>query len=273
MSDLISIIKELAHEVSEKYLIAGADMNDQLIDLYQKGEIENEEVLKRVCEQANQIVYLALFNNPEVDNSNIKFDMADSAKVLDESKENEEAMINYAIPPEDYRSTMFDLVISTDREKTAGEKLAELNDIVEKRNTIKNFLTKVEIMKTAEEHIAENSFEKMAHDAKMLVTQGESIGDISKIATRHVKEDMEGDFMKVAKSYNMIHKNLRDSGFHVKTGFTKLSSRTINSRSEMLEPVREFAFSLAKIAGLAEMHETITKRLSVFDKVIKEAQE
>jgi hypothetical protein len=240
-------------------------MNDSLVDLYHEGEIENTEVLKRICEQANQNVYLALFHNPETDKSNIKFDLANFDKISEVVSESEEAMKDYYTPPKDFRTELEIAVAPKSTETSESEKLSELNEAVEYRQVFRNFLNRIEIMKTAEYHLAEESLNNMADDAKIMIHNGESIGDISKIATKFVKENLEGDFVKVAKCYDYIYKTFIESGFHPKTGFTKLSSQKINEKSEVLKPVKDFSHSIAKIAGLVEMEKNIKKVLGIFD--------
>lgn len=270
MSEIIKIIKDTAHKVSEDYLLLGRDMNEGLIVLVQDGEIENLEILKRICEQANQNVYLALFHNPETDKSNITFDIADFDEISVDAKESEEAMKDYNTPPEDFRSA-FEIAImpkAESSEKGEGEKLGELNEVVEYRQVLRNLLNRVEIMKTAEAKTAEQAVNEMAYDAKMLVSNGESLGDISKIAVRHTKENLGGDAMKVAECYDIIHKDLVESNFNVKTGFTKISSQQISVTSRILKPVEKFSTSMIKISGFNEMEVNIKKFLSVFDNTI-----
>lgn len=268
MPELIDSIKEMAHQVAEDYLLLDKDMNDSLVSLYQNGDIENDEILKRVCEFANQNVYLSMFHNPAISSSNISFDMAKSSRVLVDAQESEDSMINYDTPPKDFRSEMDIEVTPRSTEESEGEKLASLNVAIEYRQVLRNFLSRVETMKTASEYGAENAFNRMSSDAKVLIAKGNSIGDLSKIACRYVKEDMEGDFEKVAKSYVLIHESLIKGGFHVKTGFTKLSSQRINTKADVLIPVREFALSLSKVAGFVEMENNIRAKLEIFDKVM-----
>ncbi len=270
MSEIIKKIKNLAHKVSEDYLLLNTDMNGALISLVQDGSIKNLEILKRICEQANQNVYLALFHDPEIDNSNIVFDIAEFDQISSNAKNSEEAMKDYSTPPEDYR-TALEISISSninDALDEDGEKLAALNEVVECRQSIRNLLNRVEIMKTAEMRVAEESLNKMASDAKTLVANGESLGDIAKIASRHVKENIGADAVKIAECYDIIHKDLVNSNFNVKIGFTKISSYTINKKSRILKPVEEFSMAMTKISGLNEMEGNIKKRLEVFDKTI-----
>lgn len=270
MSGLIETIKDLAHEVSEEYTLMNKSMNDSLLALVNDGSIENDEILKRICEQANQNVYLALLNDPDVDNSNILFDVADFNNILENSKEGETAMKDYNTPPDDFRSE-FEIAVSGPMEKKASalNTMKELGAVVEYRQSFRNLRNSIEIIKNAELKSAEESFDKMLCDTRDMVAHGESIGDIAKIATRFVKDEIEGDFMKVAECYDTFHQEMIKSGFNVKTGFTKISSQRINNKSDMLVPVREFSMSLAKIAGAQSMIDGIDKSILKMDALIK----
>lgn len=267
---VISKIKDIAHKVSEDYIFLNKDMNESLSKVVQDGEIENLEILKRVCEHANQNVYLSLFNDPEVDNSDINFDVADFNKVSSEVKKSEEAMSDYDKSPENFRSGMMDIVFEKEQGKpNEGEKLAEMDMVVQYRCAMNNLLNSIGMMKSAEEKVAENSIYEMSSDAKRLIANGESIGDIAKIASRHIKENIGTDPIKVASCYNQIHNELKRKSFKVKTGFTKISSNTINKNSVILKPVERFSMATTKIAALTEMQDNIKSRLNAFDKVIK----
>jgi len=273
MSEIVDKIKNLAHEISEDYLLTNEDMNEALVDLYEDGEIDNEEILKRICEHVNQNVYLGLFNQPDVDKSNIVFNKADYEIISGKIKESEEAMKDYNTPPENFRSNL-DNAVSDDVIKTASSNshLKELGVIVEQRQVLRNFRNQLGIMKTASASDAEAAILDIANDTKIMISNGDSIGDISKIATRHVKENMGGDAVKIARCYDYIHKELVDSNFNVKTGFTKISSQRINTKSHILKPVETFATSIAKIAGLDEMIGNLSSVISAFDKTINSAK-
>ena len=271
MSELIQKIKDSAHRVSEDYLLMNKNMNESLEELIKEGSVENEEILKRICEHSNQNVYLSLYNDPDVDSSNITFEVADFSKVAHILKESEQAMNDYNTPPEDFRKGLDVIIMDISNNSTSGnEKLAELNEVVQYRDTINAFISKIEMMKTAEVNNAEQAFNEMANDAKVMVANGSSLGDISKIASRFIKENIGGDFMKIAQCYNIINEELVKSNFSVSTTFTKLSSQRVNPASRMLIPVKEFSDSITKIAGLEEMEINARERLAVFNKTIKE---
>jgi hypothetical protein len=279
--ELIQSIKSISHKISEDYLLFGKNMNNSIVEAYFNGEIGNNEVLKRICEHANQNVYLGLFNDPSVNKANITFDLADFNQIIPIIRESELSMNDIKTPPEDFRNKLTSRVTTpTHYNETAQEqeddqmneaksveKQAQLYEVVQYRDVLKNFMDKIAVMKCAEEKVAEESFEKMRHDAKIVVAKGDSIGDLAKIASRNIKE-MGGDFVKVAQAYDEIQKELVSNNFHVNTEFTKLSSMKINPNAEILRPVNDFYFSMCKMAGFSEMYESASRTLSIFNKVI-----
>lgn len=262
-------IRDLSQKISEDYLFLKKDMNESIRSMIKEGQVENKEILKRVCEQVNQNVYLSLFNDGETNRANIVFDIADPEKVASDLKNYEDSMKNYDIPPEDFRS-IFEISINPDSEKQASEteKLAEFGKVLEYRQVYKNFLSNIERIKIAELMAAEEAVNDMSRDATVMVANGERIGDIAKIAVRFVKEKLGGDFIKVAACYELINNELNSKGFVSREGFTKISSYRINEKSEILKPVKVFAESMAKLSGLLEMEGAIKGRLAAFDKVI-----
>lgn len=271
--EMIDNIKNIAHKASEDYLISGADMNDIILNSYHAGEVENLEILKRICELANQNVYLSLYHNEDTDKSNISFVLADFNNLKTEILKSEKAMKSYTTPPSDFRS-LLTLIVG----KEAGniqqapnnvEKLAEFQKVGNYKNAFEAFISDVESLRYNEIQNAEKAFLKIAHDTKIMVSNGESIGDIAKISSRFVKE-VGLDPIKVAAAYDIIHKDLVKDGFTVNIGFTKVSSYRINKNADMLQPVNEFIMSLEKIAATTEMLHNLTNSLSVFNKVLKE---
>lgn len=281
MSELIQKIKDLSHKVSEDYLLFNKDMNQGLVELYLNGEIENKEVLKRICEHANQNVYLGLFNDPSVNKANITFDIADFNHIIPIIRESETAMNDLKTPPADFRTKLsstdiknHELEIMDETQEATDvpnlKKFAELETAIYYRNSVKEFLDKIATMKCAEEKVAEESFNQMVRDARVLVARGDSFGDLSKIASRSIQEK-GGDFMKIAQAYDMIYHDLIDNNYTVDTEFTKLSSMHINHTSEVLKPVHSFSDSVMKIAALSEMENNVLKTLNIFNFEIKKA--
>lgn len=264
--DLIDSIKQVAHRAAESYLLTGASMNDTIFQAHIAGEIENDEILKRICEQANQNVYLSLFNDATIDKSNIKFEMADWNEILSNIKQRESEMKEYDAPPTDFRASLPD--ITSNEEPTmvhtsAFKKLGALNQLVDYHTRVNQFEKTLESMRVSEVSAAEEAFIKMSHDAKLVVANGESLGDMAKIAARFAVE-MGVGFEKVATAYGIIQESLRQNGFAVNAEFTKLSSLKVNDSSQILAPVKSFVLAIEKAAALKEMREGVhAHRISV----------
>jgi len=276
---MIESIKEIAHKIAEEYLLTGDDMNEALLDSYQSGEIENLEVLKRICETANQNVYLALYQNDDTDKTNITFVLADYDKLKGEIQKGEKDMDKYLTPPNDFRGLLTMVAGEAPKEipesSDGGEKVAEIHKLGQYKNVFEAFFSDIQSLRTHEEMNADRAFEKMSLDAKTMIANGESLGDISKVACRFVRD--EGyDFKKVALAYDMIHRELLEKNFKVNTSFTKTSSiRRINRNADMLQPVNEYISSVEKIAALNDMLKnlghTVSKMRELFTEKIKQS--
>ena len=269
--NIIQQIKNIAHEVSEGFLLFGSDMTSAITKKYNDGEVENVEMLKRICEQANQNVYLAKFNG-EGSRGNITFPIADFSSIKENIDESEQSMELYDTPPEDFRSALelvVDNAMSAQQEKTA-EKLSgeSVNEANEFRNRFAQFSNAVGMMKTAAEAEFESGFNLIYHDSKRIVANGDSLGDMAKIASRCVIEDGLNP-MGVMKAYAIIEKDLANNGYSVRNDFTKTSSLKINHKSITLRPVKEMSLAIEKMAALTEMKENIDQVVVAFDAVIK----
>jgi len=271
MNLLVDNIKNIAHKASEDYLLTDVDMNDTILSSYYSGDISNLEILKRICELSNQNVYLSLFQSEDTDKTNVSFVLADFNKLKTEILKSEKAMENYATPPSDFRS-LLTLIVgpnagNIEQAPNDGEKLAEFQKVGNYKNAFAAFASGIETLRYSEVQNAEKAFLKIAHDTKLMVSSGESIGDIAKVASRFVKD--EGfDPMKIATAYDVIHRDLVRDGFTVKTVFTKTSSLRVNKNSDMLKPVNEFIMSLEKIAATTEMLHNLNNTLAAFNKVL-----
>jgi len=279
--DLISSIKDVAHDVTEQYVIYKKNLNDAILEVYYDGKIDNLEILKRVCELANQNVYLALYNDSSVDKTNIQFPLADYEYLKNEIQQSEKSMKDFGAPPSDYRPAA--AIAIDDSEIEPVEKTASLKQPEDKtcyltdfaklssyRNAINQFVNTINTIKSGEIRRAEEELLKIAHQTRIMVGRGESIGDIALISSRYLKS--EGlDFTKIASVYNTIHKDMVNDGFTVSTEFTKLSSLTINKKSAMLDPVREFVLCIEKAAACNEMVANISKVQNALNKVVNQA--
>jgi len=257
--DIIQRIKNIAHEVSEGYLLFDKDMNEAITLRLNNGDIDNKEMLKRICEHANQNVYLAKFQDSQ-NRGNITFKLADYNDIKQSIDESENAMELYDKPPEDFRSSLEmaveKIINDNSEEKTAEAQIDALYILNEYKQVFVKLANAAEILKTEASNEVESNFNLIFHDAKRMVANGESLGDISKIASRCVVEDGL-DPQPIMKTYGIIEKEMSDSGFSVDTEFTKLSSMRINHSSLMLRPVKSMSMALEKIAAFEEMFNNI----------------
>jgi hypothetical protein len=146
---------------------------------------------------------------------------------------------------------------------SAFKKLGALNQLVDYHTRVEQFERTLESMRVSEVAAAEEAFIKMSHDAKLVVANGESLGDMAKIAARFAVE-MGVGFEKVATAYGIIQESLRQNGFAVNAEFTKLSSLKVNDSSQILAPVKSFVLAIEKAAALKEMREGVhAHRISV----------
>ena len=202
-------------------------------------------------------MYLSLFNDKTVDKTNIQFDLADSEKVENQMKQSETAMEDYMTTPTDFR--MSAPMTEEAVEKTAalhGEseftKLNAFNTSVAYRDRMATFLSRMEMLKEASARDAEDAFNHLAHDTKILVANGESIADIAKLACKYCEG--EGVSMeKISAAYNEINKVLVADGFRVNSEFTKVSSYHIDKESSFFNPIRDYVLALEKYAGFHEI--------------------
>jgi len=271
--DIIQRIKNAAHEVAEGYLLFGSSMNDAISKKANDGEIDNAEMLKRICEHANQNVYLSKFQDAD-SRRNITFDIAEFNVIKKNIDESEKSMELYAKPPEDFRSSLQMVVDAIVDENNAEEKTSQMTK--EARYTLneyKQIFVKLagamEAVRVRSVNDAESGFNLISHDAKRMVANGESIGDLAKIASRCVKEDGLNP-MPVMKAYGIIEKELVDGGFQVNTEFTKISSLKINHASITLRPVKAMSLAIEKIAACGEIISRINEIVETFDKFERE---
>jgi hypothetical protein len=270
MSDLADKIKEISHLVSEDYLLNQISMNNSIF-LKASNEQFNTEIVKRICELANQNVYLSLFNDPNVNKANIQFELADYNKILDKLQKSEQDMKEYKIVPKGFKTQLaFDRAKKEAIEQSdfQQKKLAEFDELQYGKSKFQHLLNSLETLKIASEEDTKEAFSKMFNDSKLLVAQGDSIADLAKIAMRHVKD--EGfEMMKIAKAYNLIATELKDNGYTVNEELTKISELAINKESKILNPALDYMLGLEKISALNEMCNNVKILIDLLDKTIE----
>lgn len=255
---MIELINETSKKASEDYLASGECMNEYILSVALEHKL-NEEIIKRICERANQAVYLSLFNNPSVNRKNIEFDTANSDRIAKEVNESESSMQDYDLIPVDYRKG------SIPEESVPMEDLGGvINDCIPQikvasiavgrrdHGVYAGVLSQLERVMQSEKNNVEKLAAMIRRDTVSMISNNESIADIAKLACRYVRSKGIGH-EKLAQVYNEIHDDMLTSGYSVNSEFTKISSAPLDMQSPVFAPSFELAFGLEKIAALGEM--------------------
>lgn len=259
-------IKSIAHNVSEGYLIFGKDVNDKISDMYASGEIENKEILKRVCELVNQNIYLSLFNDSSVDNASIKFDYADYNSISNDISESGEYMDHYKLPPEDFRfehDAEMSKQASLETEKTASEfntieAIHSANEYMNKISQLSSVFKTIEVSYVKQ---AEQSYINLKDTVKKMSLNGDTIDDMKKLAERYTN-DCGIETEKVASAFNLIEKELELDGYKVNKGLTKTASMPIDMDSEYFDGIYKLAESIEAISAAKDVSSSLDSILN-----------
>ena len=252
-------IRELAYNTAKEHLTSGQDMNEYIYNLYVAGDkIENNEILKRVCELANNNVYIALFKNPKTDRSNITFTLADAKGII-------EKMNNKTVSPSktvdfDYISAPVKKlnvkVASFEIEKTASEfdaslkKIATVHKLERGMSCLVNMVSGLECVKTASENRMYDIIGRLSEIGAGITSNRESLGDMTKIAMKSVKDNYGKEGVeKIAKVCDYVMREVKARGFNISTDITKLSSSNIDVDGELYKLSNEFNLETEKIAA------------------------
>jgi hypothetical protein len=258
-------IKRLAGQISEGYLNHGENMNEAAFNCAQKHRL-NEELIRRLCEFANQNTYLSMFHTDKAKRGNITFKLAMAEEIIKKIKELNMADNDYLKAPADFRLTdeygqeHEGEEDSTDEkpETSLDDQIQNLQKKLRLSDRLGILLSAIKTMKASEEGSAEENVLKLSSYCKGLIFNGESFGDMSKLAMRYTQQ-REFNIEKTAKLMSTIGEYLSDKGFKVPMELTKTSSMKINEGSEIYQPIEQYHMSLIKIAGLNEMAETLEK--------------
>jgi len=248
MSNLNDYIKNLAYKVSEGYLLFGRPVNEELSKRYASGDIENKEILKRVCELVNQDIYLSLFHDSKTDKSNINFKLANYNEIIDNNKMMEESMLDYNSAPEDFKSNLSDFILNID----APDKKVDIHEKVASLNSIGHFESLLDTIETSFVKQAEEAYLEIKRDVRDLTVNGDTIDDMSKVAELFL-EDEGFETTKVASALNLAGKELEEWGYNVKRGFTKIANQTIDANNEFFNPIFKFAEAVESIDAVKEI--------------------
>lgn len=248
---MIENIKAKAHNVSEGFLKFGKDINSEILGMYEGGDIENKEVLKRVCELANQNIYLSLFNDSNTDKSSISFDYADYNRILKESGSMKDEMTAYDFSPEDFRDGLLSLGKVASQSSTTQRDNSEQMKVACK-DSISNMINNLEKVAESFTKLAEEAYSELKSNVKSLSYNGETIDDMSKIACDY-SNMYNFNTEKVASAFSLASKELVSTGFKINNGLTKVASQDIDTDSEFFSPVEKLAVSIDAISASKEI--------------------
>lgn len=258
----INDIKTIASKISENYLKNGANMNDAVLAVSVEKKI-NEEMIKALCAIINQNTYLSIFHADKEKRGNILFDLAKAEEVIKKIKELDMTNEDYLTAPTDFRLTdqydePMEQVEDEEKEISFDEQLKLIDKKLRISDRLNNLVSAINSMEFQENQDAERNILKVSSYCKGLVANGESFGDMAKLALRYTKDNglsME----KTAKLYSTIGQYLSNKGFKVPMELTKISSLEINKDFEAFKPLEEYHLNLLKVAGLKEMKDNIEK--------------
>ena len=258
-------IKRLAGQISEGYLNRNEDMNEAALKLATKHRL-NEEFVRRLCEFANQNTYLSLFHTDRAKRGNITFKLAMADEIIKKIKELNMADHDYLKAPTDFRLADEygqehegeDETPETPKEVSLDDQIKDLNKKLRLNDRLGILLSAIKTMKAHEEGVAEDSVLKLSSYCKGLVFNGESFGDMTKLAMRYTQQ-REFSMDKTAKLMSTIGEHLTNKGFDLTMDLTKTSSLKINESSSVYQPIEQYHMSLIKISGLNEMIENLEK--------------
>lgn len=258
--DVNKIIKDIAVKVSDAYLKTQVSTNESIVKACSNRDDINNEILKRICELVNNNIYLTLFKKADTDRSNIEFEVADFDKVNTVIQALEAHMSDYDQEPGDFRNNIQapKPAASGDVEKTASlrgtetVKTASLSEVVRMKERMGHMKSAFLTMKDMFARDAEESFIKMASDAKSLCVNGDSIADMAHLASG-MAQTLGYGHDKIASAYSLIKKDLTGKGYKVNDQLTKVASATPDYDSEFFDPIEKFAHSIDAVAAADEM--------------------
>jgi len=269
----VDVINKIAYEASQAFLMNKSDLTTFIKTAAVAQDLNAEEV-KRVCEKANQNTYLGLFHDPNTDRANIQFKLADFDEISGAIALEDIAMTDYDATPQDYR-LVGEKLASAELEPTAADVEKERHEIMQKvamyRDRLVLLRQSMETIKTAGYRDSESAVGRIHDVCRSMVVNGESMGDITKIACRNVMAVGYGH-EKTAAAFAEVAQTISDEGLVVKTEFTKISSTpAINTRHPVNVAAVEFAAEVEKTAAAEEFIANVDRHIARLDKILDAA--
>ena len=166
-------------------------------------------------------------------------------------------MDQYSTSPGDFRDGIIHTAEQIEKVASAPETLEPSAHVVNNfNNRLDNLANTIETVKTASIKIAEESYIEMKHNAKTMGYNGDSIDDMSKLASDFA-EGLNLDTVKVASAFSLIERELKEAGNTVVNGITKVASQDVDYKSEFFTPIEKLATHIDVIAAADELMEGI----------------
>jgi len=230
-------IDKIAYAVSSLFINGKINLNDSIRLSFQQGLIENQEVLKRVCEEANKQVYLALFHGSE-DKSNINFDLASPEKVMSTPN----STLDYQKAPANFNASV--VPVATEMSKVASDDEYRVA-VSGMADQARRFAYYTNSEKLASYQRAEKLMDKVASLAEsMAIVDHDSAFDICKIASDVFMEETGSPVVSLGiVSHISEHLEKKASeGHKIETMATKLaSSYQLNDNDPFVTGLRKLA--------------------------------
>jgi len=272
---IIEKIKNITLEVLEQYA-KNIPANVTIKSFIDSGEIENLEVLRRICEQFNCNIYLTIFRNPNVNKYNINFDKADFDELAKSFKIKEEHMDDYNVIPIHYkeakRKSIDELLQKKASQKFVfpgiSENLFSKAIIEEKVTHLEKFAAYVEREKYSSQKKLEESFMSLEKSIREAIYASDSIADLTKIASQYMNSNGY-ESKNIINAIAMISDQASKDGFALNLQLTKTSSLKINSKNKELELFKNYQKDLDTAKAFSNMSKEASKTLDFFHGLIK----
>lgn len=244
-------IAKYAYEAADKYVRHKTPLNDTVFAIALRDNL-NSEMIKRICEESNKNVYLAIFKSEGADKTKIEFPRAEDNVIMEKIQTENADAADYILPPGPVTP-----VVSANSDVPARDLgLTNSRDAITiQLNKIENMLSSVKNMMSQEKKASEIAYQKLYGSIKKLASDGDSFGDICKLAMRYASHsgiDMKGssEVLKFAESHLSKEMVLDYT-------LTKTADGTLNPDFQLFKEFEACVRGIEKVAGWTELHKNM----------------
>jgi len=261
--NIIQIINNLAAKIANEYIDNGISPEITITSLIADSKIDNEEILSRICEKANQNIYISIFNSTE-SRGDIKFPLSKKEDFIHYFKKVDPV---YSTTPKDYKEYCFTIKTASPK-KTIYDKLDAINDVINMRNKLAHFVKKVESMCYDENNIQQKCVQEFEKIANELIQSNQSIVDYAKLSDKVIENTTDLNPFLFNEKIASIADSISKRSISVNTKLTKLAFLTPNPNNEIYKTPVKYINSLAKVAALSEIGLAVLNRINILDLVL-----